>query len=63
MAGINVPQYEVFKIGTTKLKNSNWDLNITKKEAFKLGEIIPLFEAQEFRLIAKILNKPINKID
>ena len=63
MAGINVPQYEVFKIGTTKLKSSKWDLHITKKEAFKLGEIIPLFEAQEFRLISKILNKPINTID
>ena len=63
MAGIKVPQYEVFKIGTTKLKNSKWNLNITKKEAFKLGEIIPLFEAQEFRLIAQILQTPIYKID
>lgn len=63
MAGIKVPQYEVFKIGTTKLKNSNWDLKITKKEAFKLGEIIPLFEAQEFRLISKILDVPKHKID
>lgn len=63
MAGIQVPQYEVFKIGTTKLKSSDWNLNISKKEAFKLGEIIPLFEAQEFRLIAQILNQPINTID
>ena len=35
MAGISVPQYEIFKIGTNKLKYSNWDLHITKEEAFK----------------------------
>ena len=63
MAGIQVPQYEVFKIGTNKLKASKWDLKISKKEAFILGEIIPLFEGQEFRLISKILDTPISKID
>ena len=63
MAGIKVPQYEIFKIGTDKLKYNNWDITISKKDAFKLNEIIPLFEAQEFRLIAKILNKDISKID
>lgn len=63
MAGIKVPQYEIFKIGTTKLKNSNWDITITKEEAFKLDEIIALFEGQEFRIISKILNKPTYKID
>ena len=30
MAGINVPQYEIFKIGTDKLKYSKWNLNIDK---------------------------------
>ena len=35
MAGIKVPQYEIFKIGTKKLKYNNWDLKITKDEAFK----------------------------
>ena len=25
MAGISVPQYEIFKIGTDKLKYSNWN--------------------------------------
>ena len=63
MAGINVPQYEIFKLGTKKLKYNNWNLNISKRDAFPLNETIALFEAQEFRLIAKILNKPINKID
>lgn len=63
MAGIKVPQYEIFKIGTKKLKYNKWNLNITKKEAFLLDEVIALFEAQEFRLIAKILNKPIHRID
>ena len=64
MAGISVPQYEIFKIGTNKLKYSNWDLEITKKEAFKYQELISLFEAQEFRIMAnKILQKPISNID
>lgn len=64
MAGISVPQYEIFKIGTNKLKYSNWNLQITKKEAFKYQELISLFEAQEFRMMAnKILEKPIKSID
>ena len=64
MAGISVPQYEIFKIGTNKLKYSNWDLTISKKEAFKYQELISLFEAQEFRIMAnKILNKDIREID
>lgn len=64
MAGISVPQYEIFKIGTNKLKYSNWNLQITKKEAFKYQELISLFEAQEFRIMAnKILEKPIKSID
>ena len=29
MAGISVPQYEIFKIGTNKLKYSNWNLTIS----------------------------------
>ena len=64
MAGISVPQYEIFKIGTNKLKYSNWDLTISKKDAFKYQELISLFEAQEFRIMAnKILNKNIREID
>lgn len=64
MAGISVPQYEIFKIGTNKLKYYNWNLNITKKDAFKYQELISLFEGQEFRIMAnKILKKDINDID
>ena len=64
MAGISVPQYEIFKIGTNKLKYSNWNLTISKKDAFKYQELISLFEAQEFRIMAnKILNKNIREID
>ena len=63
MAGIEVPQYKVFKIGTKKLKYNKWKLNITKDEAFMYDEIIALFEGEQFRLIAKILDKPINQID
>ena len=63
MAGINVPQYDIFKINTAKLNYYNWNLTISKHEAFLCGEIVSLFEAQEFRLISQILNKPINEID
>ena len=50
MAGISVPQYEVFKIGSNKLKYFKWDLKISKKEAFKYGELISLFENLTFIL-------------
>ena len=63
MAGIQVPQYEIFKIGTDQLKYYNWDLTISKQEAMKFNELIALFEAQEFRLIAQILDQPIDEID
>lgn len=64
MAGINVPQYEIFKIGTDKLKYSDWNLKITKKEAFQFQELVSLFEAQEFRIMAaKILKKKPEEID
>lgn len=64
MAGISVPQYEIFKIGTNKLKYSNWNLTISKKDAFKYQELISLFEAQEFRMMAnKILKKDTREID
>lgn len=63
MAGINVPQYDILKINTAKLSYYNWNLNISKHEAFLCGEIVSLFEAQEFRLISQILNIPIEEID
>ena len=64
MAGISVPQYEIFKIGTNKLKYYNWNLKITKKEAFKFQELVSLFEAQEFRIMAnRILKQEISEID
>lgn len=64
MAGISVPQYEIFKIGTDKLKYSNWNLIINKKEAFRYQELVSLFEGQEFRIMAnKILHKPIDTIE
>ena len=63
MAGIKVPIYEVFKLGTNKLKYYNWDITISKKEAFLHEELISLFEGQEFRLIAQILRRPPSSID
>ena len=63
MAGINVPQYDIYKIGTKKLKYYNWDLKITKRDAYKRNEVVSLFESQEFRLIADILQSPIDQIE
>lgn len=63
MAGITVPQYDIFKINTAKLGYYNWDLTISKHEAFLCGEIVSLFEGQEFRLISLILDRPIESID
>ena len=64
MAGISVPQYDIFKIGTGKLSYYDWNLNITKQEAFKFLELVSLFEGQYFRIMAnKILKMPKYKID
>ena len=62
MAGINVPQYEIFKIGTTDLRYENWNYHIERREAIKREQLVSLFEGQLFRLIAQILNKPIKDI-
>ena len=64
MAGIKVPQYEIFKIGTNKLKYYNWDLNISKEEAYKYQECVALFEGRHFLIMAnKIIHKRIQDID
>lgn len=63
MAGINVPQYDLLKINTAKLRHNKWDLNISKQEAIQCAEVVSLFESQEFRLIAKILGKSTSEID
>lgn len=64
MAGISVPQYGIFKIGTNKLKYYDWNLTIQKDEAYKYQEFIYLFEGQHFRIVAnKILHKNIRYID
>lgn len=63
MAGINVPQYDLFKIGTKELKYNKWDLTISKDDAYKTGKIVSLFQSEMFRLIGKILNKPMRNID
>lgn len=63
MAGINVPQYAVYKLNTTKLRNAKWDLTIDRKEADSLLETVALFEGQDFRMIADILGKPPNEVD
>ena len=64
MAGISVPQYEIYKIESDKLKYYGWRIEINKKDAFKHQELVSLFEAQEFRIMAnKILHKKISEID
>ena len=57
MAGIKVPQHEIFKISTTELKHYNWELNISYDQAIFQEEVVPLFQCQAFRSIAKILGK------
>ena len=63
MAGINVPQYKLLKLNTSKLRNSKWNLNITEHEADNLLETVALFEGQDFRLIADILGKDIKDVN
>ena len=63
MAGIKVPQYDIYKIGTKKLKYYKWDLQITKRNAILRNEIVSLFESQVFRLIADILQTDISQVD
>lgn len=63
MSGISVPQYEVFKLGTSKLKYAGWNLTISKDEAFKYGELVSLFESQMFRILANnIIGKKLYRI-
>lgn len=64
MAGISLPQYEIFKLGTNKLKYADWNLTITRKEAFQYQELVSLFESQIFRIMAsQILGKELSEID
>lgn len=63
MAGINVPQYDIFKLGTKKLKYNKWDITISEQEARQHNEIVALFEGQEFRIIANILDRSPPEID
>lgn len=63
MAGIKVLQHKIFKINTTKLKYYNWDLIISQKEAFNYDEIVPLFQGENFRAIANILDVLPNEVD
>ena len=57
MAGINVKQFEVFKIGTDILKMSNWNLTISKDKAISLNMLVSLFDSQMFDLIQQILKE------
>jgi hypothetical protein len=57
MAGINVKQFQVFKIGTDILKMSNWNLSISKDKAMSLNMLVSLFDSQMFELIRQILDE------
>lgn len=63
LAGINVPQYDIFKIETKQLKYHGWSLNITKDEAYAADSLVALFESEMFRQIAKILDRSIEEIE
>lgn len=62
MAGINVKQFQVFKIGTDILKMSNWNLSISKDKAMSLNMLVSLFDSQMFELIKQILKERGEKI-
>lgn len=62
MAGIQVPQYEVFKIETSRMSHSNWDYTVTVREAREQNTYVALFESQLFRMIADILGEDISTI-
>ena len=57
MAGINVKQFEIFKIGTDILKMSDWDLQLSKDKAMSLNMLVSLFDSQMFELIRQILKE------
>ena len=57
MAGIKVTQHKIFKITTTQLRCSKWNLSLSKNEAIELEELIPLFQSQALRSIGNILKK------
>lgn len=55
-------QRKVFKISTTRLRNANWDLELSYEKAVQLDEVIFLFDSQMFRLIEQIRNGSINSL-
>ena len=66
MAGIHVPQHEIFKITTNHMELENWNLTIDRETAMNQDEIINLFDSQFFRIAEKIIknkNPYIQKIN
>lgn len=64
MAGISVPQHEIFKITTDHLELVDWNLKLNRKDAINQDEVIKLFDSQFFRLMKDILNnRGIKKIN
>lgn len=55
MAGIKVPQHEIFKITTNHMELVNWDLNIDRETAMNQDEVISLFDSQCFRIMEDII--------
>lgn len=45
------PQRFVYKINSMRLRNTNWNLNITMDEAIRNEELIPIAENQNFNFI------------
>lgn len=55
-------QRKVFKISTTRLRNANWDLELSYEKAVQLDEVIFLFDSQMFRLIEQIRGGSIDSL-
>ncbi len=56
MAGLSLDRKQIYKIQSSQLRLSKWNLNISKDDLFHLEEIIYLFDAQEFRTLQKFMN-------
>ena len=56
-------QYYIFKIATSRLKNSNYNINLSIKDARRYGEIVSMGDSQMFRSLRNIKGIVLNEQD
>lgn len=54
-------QYYIFKISTSRLKKSNYCLNLSINEARKTGEIVSIGDSQMLRSLRKLKNQSVDE--